>query len=948
MKKVLITVLALFCAVLFAAMPQESIIIEAESFSCTDNAWVKRPHYTGYYDSYPSGGAHLMGANGIPGIAVKKLNISRSGKYHLWVRYLDLSASRARAGFILTVKRNGQIVAAKEFDRNSLRSTPEGMKKWGRGYGLFVWDKIAFDAAQPGEYTIEISKLQKGAVTTAGGRHLDLFLLTADLAFEPRITDLYPVFVRFKILDEQKTPAAVHFFGLRSNGTFSWYTGHHNINKKGWFSGPDNGAGNMKHEHLKAGDVTPWFEVSKYLTFNGFDRLQFYLLSSYHAPRPATAAFEVQFSRTPSEEKLWKTFRRTGKGCGLQIAINLVTNEIVAETDASENSVKLAQSVGFVPGKRPEKFPVTTGLSLDPAYTPEQVMQNELKALEIIGINGTSHAYNKNIMPVFQATKYLFHLTKGGCLNCPDEARMDAVLKSYAAQVKAAGTPVPYVINVMDEPGMQTSHFKNCAYCKAHFAEYLESVGAALEPAEFTDNPADGIRYYWSMRYANTAITGIFKTISTVAARHFPGVPVTSNFATTLVYDGNMLTNHCDWFDILGSGALSFGWGEDWANHTRTYQSNGFYTDVLRAACKQKGVAFGIFNIAAGKNVFDIQAKGFMAIGRGASALGFHNYGPWYVMSSDASNREADIFIAIKKIAFPLGAVENELLSATAVKGDCAMLFSRTSDIWNLKKDNVFGKERVFFNLLMKHCGYSMDIIDEESLEKELKNYTLFIACDSHIRKEFVPVIVNWVKAGGTLYMSAGALQFDQSNSPLPLRKMLNVPDNDFKLSHNPGTAHHGMHRLPVLDTFMGMPLIAGVQQPRQVVIKAGKGQVIAAGFFPGISYISQARVIKDYSFLKYPAAHRKYIDSLPFPVKPLIKSSNFLIETSLLTGKNADVIVMANFAGSPAETVVTFPGDYRKFTAVNGVVTKVEKVDGKNHLSISISDGGCFIKAEK
>jgi len=625
----------------------------------------------------------------------------------------------------------------------------------------------------------------------------------------------------------------------------------------------------------------------------------------------------------------------------------MVTGELISEFDASEKSVKFAEAAGSVPGRRPVKFPLTTGLSLDPVYEGAEVIQNELKALEIIGINGTSFAHDKDTLPVFRATKYLFHLNKG-CLNRPDEARMEVVLKAYAAQVKASQAPKPYVINVMDEPGMQLAHFKNCAYCKGEFPAYLKSIGVTLTPAVFTDDPADGIRFYWSMRYANTVITKMFKTISAVAARHFPGIPVTSNFATTLTYDGNMLTNFCDWFDILGSGALSYGWGEDWANHTRTYQSNGFYTDVLRAACREKGVDFGIFNITSGKNLWDIQAKGFMAIGRGARALGFHNYGPWYVMSSDASNRFQDIYTGVKKIAYPLGAVENEVLESTAVKGDCAMLFSRTSDIWNLKKDNVFGKERVFLNLLMKHCGYSMDVIEEESLEKELKNYSLLIACDSHIRKEFVPVIVNWVKDGGTLYMTAGALQFDQSNLPLSLRKMLNIPDNAFKVVQNPGTAHHGMHRLKTLDTFMDMPLISGVQQPLQQVVKTGKGQVIAAGFFPGISYISKAKVVKDYSFLDYPAAHRKYIASLPFPVKPLIQSSNYLIETNMLAGKKADVIVLANFAGEAAETVLNFSGTYRKFTAVNANIVKEGKVNGRNQLAVKLPDGGCFILAEK
>lgn len=919
MKKVLFSLLFLLCAFAYAAMPEDSVIIEAESMTCPNNAWSKRPHYTGYYGGYPSGGAHLMGANQTPGTASCSINIEKPGKYNLWTRYLDMSANRANAGFVLTVKHKGVVVATGEFDKTSMRAGAEGQKKWGKGYAIFVWDKLPLEAAEAGEYTLELTKLKKGAVTTAAGRHLDLFLLTQNLTFEPRITELHPLFFRVKMLEGQTQPVALHLFGLRSHLTpGGWYIPHANLNKKGFFIGPDNGAGNMMAEHFKAGDVSQWVELTPYLTYLDYDRLQFYAITGYHRVRPATADFELQFAHAPSEDKILKTFRRTGRGHSIQVAVNLRTDDIVSEIDASEASGKYAAAAGNVEGRMPVRFPMSTGSSVAKTASTQIAFENEVKALHAIGINSLGTPFAAEDFPLYRANHYCFHLTKGRCLQQPDEARLKTHFKNLANNVKKAGAPQPYVLNLMDEPGLPIAHINGCAYCKAQFPEYLKRMGVSLEPATFTDKPADGLRYYWSMRYARAIVPTMVTAASKAAAEYFPSIPTTVNFATSLVYSGTMGT--CDWFELLSPGRLTFGWGEDWANHSRSYQVNGYYVDVLRAASARSNVPFGMYDILSSRSEWEIVAKAYMHIGHGCKALGFHNYGPWYMASTDANNQRPEIYSAIKKVAFPTGAIEDELLASQVPRGDAAQLFSATCDIWNNGKYNPFGQERIHLNLLLRHCNFRLDTLHEDDLKAQLANYKLLVASDSHIKKENAAVILDWIKNGGTLYLTGGALQFDEANAPLPLRKELGVQEPNFKITNVPETAQHGMFRLKALAKHENMELISGVQEPLHQVVKLGKGQVISDGFLPGISYMGRVKPVKGavYSVLDYPEAHRKYIASLPFPVKPLLATDNYRVEVNLLTGPKSDIIVLSNWTGQETTVTVSFPGKYRSLKPVN------------------------------
>ena len=351
MRKIFISLCLLSATVLSAALPGNSMVIEAESLNCDGKSWFARPHFTGWYRGYPSGGSHLAGYLKQQQPATGKFKISKAGKYRFWVRYIDLAARfQKNNGFIVTLKQRGKIIARKHFSKESLRNTDEGKKKWGKGFGMFVWDSMDFTAGT-GDVELELTKASPGSTTGSGGRHLDLFIVTGDLDYEPKLSDLYTVFIRVRMLDKQTSPVAIHIFG-RHGSKFrnSWYLPHLNINKKGIFKGANHGAGDMLEDHMKAGDVSPWIEISQYLNVASYDYLTFSAITSYHKAPPAEAAFEVQLSRTPSERGLWKSFRRSGQGNTMQLALDLLNSRIVSDVEGSRASLEYAKKAGKVEG----------------------------------------------------------------------------------------------------------------------------------------------------------------------------------------------------------------------------------------------------------------------------------------------------------------------------------------------------------------------------------------------------------------------------------------------------------------------------------------------------------------------------------------------------------------------------------------------------------------------
>ena len=921
-----------------AALPDGAQVVQAESMMLVGDGWTVREHSSGAWYAGRPFDRMLGGQNNRPGVASTTFQIAKAGKHRIWVRYLDMVNHRSKSGFLLSGAQHGKQVVEKDFDNTetSPRSTPEGAKKWGEGFARWIWDFVEFDAT-PGELRVTVEKIHPTSVHGCT-RTLDLLLLCDDLAYEPAITDLTPLYLKIRMLPEQRQPVVIHFWGRRP---FSpWYTPHANINRKGIFAGVSAGAEDKPGVRIAAGEESVWVDVAPYLAYGGLNRISLYAMRSYHE-QETEAYFEILFSTTPDEDGLIRRAERRGTGDGFIFAVDLVDYRLVTEIEGSETSLAMARATPEVPGRRPTEFPFFTGMSLTEQRSTARAVANEREALERIGIGSD----NK------RPSNFFFHLTRSpGCLSQPDVPRIDESMKRLADNNpdRTGWT----MINLMDEPGFSFDHVADCAACQDGFAPYLKRLGLpdaeiarlAINNDPLGAGPDDKASYYYTRRYMNYLMTEMHRAGTESVQRHLPGIPTTSNFACELI-SGNLVSRCVDWYEILGTGALTFGWNEDWGGWARTRQVNGYYIDVMRSACRKPGVDFGIYNVL-GRPVWEIQARGFLEIGHGVKAISFFNYGPYYAITSDSNSHRPEIYEAIKRITFPIGAVESDIMAGETARGDVAQLLSVTGDIWYATRDNVFGKERAWLNLLLRHCNIRCDVLSEDDLGTCLADYRMLFATDANLRRSAVPPLVEWVQDGGVLYLSAGALVRDEFDNPLGLDQALNLSREPLELQADPGRSEYEMPRLKPLDVFEGMKLFCGTHEPRWQISPFGKGKVIVAGFFPAISYIATSVRPEgaDYSTLDFQAAHRDWMQRVLAAghIRPRLRTDDYRVQANWIQSPGADIIALSNWTGQEQTIVIELDDApaYREISSVTGEVISRGTRNGTLQIRSSLAAG--------
>ena len=924
--------LLLAAAALQAALPADALRIEAESFRIVDrNSWQVKPHFPHWYGSYPLGGKFLAAPLAKKGIAVKEIAVATPGSYRLFVRYLDILT--APASFVLTVSQNGKVLASREFNKKSLRLTAAGKKKFGKAVVTFVWQSVDFTAAA-GKVLLElkVGSVHKGV--EHGSRHIDALLLTGDMSYQPEVRDFLPLYIKVRMLPENGKPAVAHMFIRRGAAP---YFLHCSLGRKGLVKGVETGG---RDNFIAPGGESVWFKLDELLHFGRANRIHIYPMTAYRGNQIKNGAFELLFSRTPNDRGIFRRILRKGLGTGMLVGINVATEEIIDGTVESRKLLEYAENA------RQESDYPDSNVSLDyPFFTSgyfvnysygAETQENLQKTLKLLGLNGS-------YMPLKPALDYvpfgmvhgsIMGLTRNKCLRCPDHKKIDRYMKEVAAKVKHYKMPL---VNLADEPNMRVERMLKCKQCQAGFADYLKRNNAGVSGKMTIDN-RQGLLYYWTIRYRNELFTTMMKAGTEALKKYHPGAVTTVNFGIEGVTTGAIALKGLDWFSIFGTGALTFGWHEDWANLTGSYQINGFLNDVMRAACRKRGTPYGMFNILSGRSQWDIQAKGFNIIGHGNKAMGFFNFGPHFSTNSDTNSQRKEIYLAIRNVTHATGPVAKDLMAGKVARGEIAMLQSYTHDIWHSpgtnktpwQNDNLIGKERVFLHLLLRHCGYRMDILSEDDLDTELRHYKVLAAVDSHIRKDRVAPLLRWVENGGTLFMTANALMYDEANRPLNFP----VKREKFTFVKASGRGEFNMPNLATIAKIGTLDLKSAYQKPFNRDIRYGKGRIIACGFLPGISYHSTSKAVYSTDVpggvknkvREYRADFRNYIKKLNFPVKPRLTSSVYNVEANLIEAPEADIIVLANFSGKPKKVTVTLDGKKFVKNIKAGAYIKVAK----------------------
>ena len=137
--------------------------------------------------------------------------------------------------------------------------------------------------------------------------------------------------------------------------------------------------------------------------------------------------------------------------------------------------------------------------------------------------------------------------------------------------------------------------------------------------------------------------------------------------------------------------------------------------------------------------------------------------------------------LGIRRISGLAGNIEDALLPARTRPARVAILLSEASDVWEIegqpnqwgvapgtKATNVSQEERKNIWYCLRNHGYLVDLLTENDVaEGRLKDYAVLYVCGLNLDRRAVTPIREWVNAGGSLFLTAGAARKDQYDEPL-------------------------------------------------------------------------------------------------------------------------------------------------------------------------------------
>ena len=394
-----------------------------------------------------------------------------------------------------------------------------------------------------------------------------------------------------------------------------------------------------------------------------------------------------------------------------------------------------------------------------------------------------------------------------------------------------------------------------------------------------------------------------------------------------------------DFFDFyrLADNAIVY---ETSNREPRIWGWDSYLCDVQRVAGAKLSLAQGIY-IKPHRGA-PVQRM-LSAVSRGDTMLYWYTYGPDY-SKGDSFSQDAEALHLTSKAAHLLGAAEEALYgSRWAVPAEVAVVKAETTQRWmNLSGDPpalmAAWENAKWVYSALQHAHVPVDPIDEVMLaEEDLSRYKIIYVSGSHITAKPAEKLATYVQNGGTLYTSGWGLARDEANQPLAaLAPALGLVDRAepeiwYRVSlYGAGNIEsYGEKANQLAPVPSGARIEAGdaiqasftpvigrevlrPQEGAEVLARFadgaaamtrhsfGKGQVYAAGFFPGLEYSAAVRRLDFNMRRDFDAARRLMIAGPALKLtRPAVDASDPLVEGVLLSNpaNGMHAVTLANWA---------------------------------------------------
>lgn len=469
----------------------------------------------------------------------------------------------------------------------------------------------------------------------------------------------------------------------------------------------------------------------------------------------------------------------------------------------------------------------------------------------------------------------------------------------------------PKIYKLIDEPGMWgLSYMRTNDYFNKAFSAYLKERN--LDPYKFlnassitklrkkiedneqiTKDSVYGITevgteedavwnpelYYHSQIFRSKEFTkyyrGCVQVIEKVFGDEIFGVPVNLSPGRFIGLQG--WHDGIDYVDFYREGGSTMMLSESWHDNVPGLvgEIDAFMMDLFACARKYnpkyKMGQYAISDSNRAISATSVKVKSASIIGHGADFIEYYcGEGAYPGSTTGPILYQKDNLQAVTQYNYALGDVEDILLSSKRPKAETALLWHRTTQIWDTSKIrkndedewyNSYMYEIMFVYLALRQAGIDVEIITEDDIaEGYLKNFkVLYLTCDQ-IQSNSAEGIKQWVNDGGVLFSVAGGGLKDEYNRGLAtLNDVYGIKSNDLKKVFDTMNCKLELPRLKSVDLIGQLNMNAYNYRQAFAVTTAsvlgtfadaspaylknnyGKGKATIIGTLPGINFAKPA-----------------------------------------------------------------------------------------------------------
>ncbi len=414
----------------------------------------------------------------------------------------------------------------------------------------------------------------------------------------------------------------------------------------------------------------------------------------------------------------------------------------------------------------------------------------------------------------------------------------------------------------------------------AGFRAFLEQQGVTAadvdsasggDPQKLAYDPSDALRtskpgvFYWSRRYLHQYGIARMKELTDVLARQLPNAGIGANFSPHGNAGNAYLGAVFQWVSCFRQSCLTLPWSEDyaWQVPVASPQLNEISLDLFRAGVRGKDRARLLHYVmphSPGNTPRMWRRQFHAALGHAMKAVDLFEFNPVWAAYTENHVSDPAMYATVLRTFKELGTYEDLVQAGRVRAAETGLFFSETSDIWG-DNDGSFGAAKRSLYLAIRHAQAPLDVVVEEDT---LDGYRVLFLTDRHVSRKAARRLADWVRAGGTLFATAGAGtrdEYDQPNAAFrgllpvdgvtieaPSSSEVRYEKQDLPFATPIDTVASALGSFPVFGAVARFPKIdlgvVGRFRDGSTAFSdraIGRGRVIACAFQPGLSVLKPA-----------------------------------------------------------------------------------------------------------